>query len=156
MSVTFSLRVCGCCIPCSVWRQYNSQIRACLLLGKIMESLQSTPRRPMTFVMWRFKSDASVSMATEGLKQQTIKKRKQDDITVNITVNGLNSSSDHTSQQLHIRVFAKMLHTPYLTCENVSVNTQLWFHVCPLGGLSTYHTSMYIIVGCLSATLCLL
>lgn len=62
-------------------------------------------------------------MATEGLKQQTIKKRKQDDITVNITVNGLNSSSDHTSQQLHIRVFAKMLHTPYLTCENVLMNS---------------------------------
>lgn len=68
-------------------------MRAGLLMGKFRESLRVTP--PLT-MMSRFKSDARVSVATEDQQQWVIKKRKQDDITTNITVTGLYSRSDHT------------------------------------------------------------
>lgn len=72
----------------------------------------------MTSMMSRFKSNASVSMATGDQQRRVIKKRKQDDTTVNLTVTGLYSSSDHTLTaiacytQIHVHTLsANMLHT---------------------------------------------
>lgn len=53
--------------------------------------------KSLTSMMSRFKSDARVSMATEGQQQRVIKKRKQDDVTVT----GLYSSSDPTLVMAH-------------------------------------------------------
>lgn len=106
--------------------------------GKVYGKSSFYTHQMTTLVMSRFRSGARVSMATERQQKSMLNRRKQD----NIHVNELNSSSDHTTYQLHTYVyshcvFAQILHISYLISENFGVKAQPW---CPLNGLRTDHT----------------